>query len=61
MKVSKPVKIDFSERIPFTLERLRDMHHQATVERSHYYVGNLCREAISLIEDLAFVLFKKGP
>ena len=29
------------------LDRLRDLHKQATVERSHYYVGSCVSDAIS--------------
>jgi len=34
------------------LDKLRDLHAQATTERSHYYVASCCREAISEIERL---------
>ena len=30
--------------------KLLDLHKQATVERSHYYVGSLAKEAADLIE-----------
>lgn len=32
------------------LERLRDLLHQATVERSHYYTGSCVKDAIDEIE-----------
>jgi hypothetical protein len=32
------------------LEKLRDLHKQATTERSHYYVAKCCDEAIEEIE-----------
>ncbi len=35
-RITKPVDI---------IDRLLDLHAQATVERSHFYVGNLCTEA----------------
>ena len=34
------------------LERLIDLHKQATTERSHYYVGKCCKDAISEIRRL---------
>jgi len=34
------------------LDKLRDLHKQATTERSHYYVASCCREAIGEIEAL---------
>lgn len=34
------------------LEKLRDLHKQATTERSHYYVAATCLEAIQEIESL---------
>ena len=34
------------------VERLRDLHKQATVERSHYYVGNCALDAADRIEAL---------
>jgi len=38
------------------IERLRDLHKQATVERSHYYVGNCTQEAAARIEALEAAL-----
>lgn len=34
------------------LDKLRDLHAQATAERSHYHVAGCCAEAISEIERL---------
>lgn len=34
------------------LEDLRNLHKQATTERSHYYVGKCCLRAIAEIEEL---------
>jgi len=34
------------------IEKLEDLHKQATVERSHYYVGSVCREAAREIDRL---------
>lgn len=34
------------------LDRLRDLHKQATTERSHYYVASCCAGAIAEIEML---------
>ena len=34
------------------IEKLTDLHKQATTERSHYYVASCCREAIDEIERL---------
>lgn len=34
------------------LDRLSDLHRQATQERSHYYTGNVIREAIMAIVEL---------
>jgi hypothetical protein len=34
------------------LERLADLHHQATTEKSHYYVGACVREAMTEIMKL---------
>lgn len=34
------------------LEQLRDLHKQATTERSHYYVAKCCKAAIEEIERL---------
>jgi hypothetical protein len=34
------------------VERLRDLHKQATVERSHYYVGKCALDAAARIEAL---------
>lgn len=31
------------------VEKLVDLHKQATTERSHYYVASCCREAINEI------------
>lgn len=31
------------------LERLRDLHKQATTERSHFYVAKCCEDAIEEI------------
>ena len=38
------------------IERLRDLHKQATVERSHYYVGKCALEAADRIEALEAAL-----
>ena len=35
------------------LDKLRDLHKQATTERSHYYVASCCNEAIATIERLS--------
>lgn len=37
---------------PDILIALEDLHKQATVERSHYYVGKCCRDAIEEIKTL---------
>ena len=37
------------------LDKLRDLHKQATTERSHYYVASCCNEAIAEIERLRVV------
>ena len=37
---------------PDIKERLRDLHKQATVERSHFYVGKCIEDALSHIEAL---------
>ena len=34
------------------LYRLRDLHKQATTERSHFYVAKCCNDAIAEIERL---------
>ena len=34
------------------LDDLRDLHKQATTERSHYYVAKTCERAIAEIESL---------
>lgn len=34
------------------IDKLRDLHKQATTERSHYYVASTCLEAIQEIESL---------
>jgi hypothetical protein len=34
------------------LEKLQDLLKQATIERSHYYVAQTCREAIAEIKRL---------
>lgn len=39
---------------PDVLLRLKDLHKQATVERSHFYVGSVVHEAIDEIERLRF-------
>lgn len=44
--VSKPTIVDSIEEL---LPRLYDLLHQATVERSHYYVGSILREVIVLL------------
>jgi len=38
------------------LEKLKDLHTQATTERSHYYVAGCCNEAIAEIERLRAAL-----
>ena len=44
------MKLTLLESIDDVLPRLQDLHHQATVERSHYYVGATVREVIDLLE-----------
>ena len=34
------------------IDKLKDLHKQATTERSHYYVASCCKEAIAEIERL---------
>lgn len=34
------------------LAKLKDLHKQATTERSHYYVASCCKDAIAEIERL---------
>lgn len=34
------------------LDKLNDLHKQATVERSHYYVGSVAKEAADMIRAL---------
>jgi hypothetical protein len=34
------------------LDKLKDLHKQATTERSHYYVASCCVEAIAEITEL---------
>ena len=34
------------------VKRLRSLHKQATVERSHFYVGSCAKDAIHCIEEL---------
>jgi hypothetical protein len=41
-----------AQPLTILLEKLYDLHHQATVERSHYYVGSTLREVIAVPEDL---------
>jgi len=41
------------------LDDLRDLHRQATVERSHYYSGKLIKEAIETIERLELNLMSR--
>ena len=38
------------------IDRLADLHKQATVERSHYYVGKCVRDAIAEIQMLRTML-----
>ncbi len=38
------------------LANLRDLHKQATVERSHYYVGKIVNQSIEEIERLSALL-----
>jgi hypothetical protein len=38
------------------LDDLRDLHKQATTERSHYYVAKCCERAIEEIEELRHAL-----
>ena len=40
------------------VKRLRDLHKQATVERSHFYVGKCVADAIHRIEELEAKLAK---
>lgn len=39
---------DYSDLV----ERLQDLHKQATTEKSHFYVAKCCRDSISAIEAL---------
>jgi len=34
------------------VKRLRDLHEQATVEKSHFYAGKCVKDAIERIEEL---------
>ena len=43
---------DHGKAAKHLLERLHDLHEQATTERSHYYVAACCRDAIVEIERL---------
>lgn len=45
-------KSTLNDTIDDLLPRLYDLHHQATVEQSHYYTGSLLREVIALLERL---------
>lgn len=38
--------------MPDILDDLKDLHKQATTERSHYYVASCCERAIAEIESL---------
>lgn len=38
------------------IDRLHDLHKQATDERSHYYVGKCVRDAISEIQRLRSII-----
>lgn len=40
------------------LERLIDLHKQATVERSHFYVAKCCQDAIQEIARLRLALIR---
>ena len=39
------------------IDKLKDLHKQATTENSHYYVAACCKEAIGEIEKLRSVIF----
>lgn len=41
---------------PDILEKLADLHKQATTERSHYYVAQCCIEAMQEIKTLRLQL-----
>lgn len=45
---------------PDILSKLTDLHKQATVERSHFYVASVVREAIAEIERLQRVELAAG-
>lgn len=38
------------------IEKLEDLHKQATTERSHFYVAGCCKEAIAEITELRAML-----
>jgi hypothetical protein len=38
------------------IEKLHDLHMQATTERSHYYVASCCRDALAEIAQLRAAL-----
>lgn len=42
------------------LKKLHELHRQATTEKSHYYVGSVCREAIDEITRLQLALDKSA-
>ena len=42
--------------MPDIVEDLRDLHKQATTERSHYYVAKCCERAIDEIETLRAII-----
>ena len=42
------------------MKRLHSLHKQATVERSHFYVGSCVKDAIHHIEELEAKLAKAG-
>lgn len=45
-----------SESKPDILDKLMDLHKQATTERSHYYVATCCKDAILEIVKLRQII-----
>ena len=43
------------------LDRLEDLHQQATIERSHYYVGKCVKDAMEEIRRLRRELDRHQP
>jgi hypothetical protein len=46
----KSVKESFAKDIEALLPVLQDLYHQATVERSHYYVGSTVKKTVTLLK-----------